>query len=60
MPAALLLEYSVTLHDARAVPYQAVWRDFHIVRGHGFTPLSFCITESLHIADRISTNLNVC
>ena len=35
----------MTSSGARAVLYQTFWRDFHLVRGHGFAHNSFQITK---------------
>ena len=34
---------------AHAVLYQTIWRDIHLVRGHGFAHLSFWITKEFRI-----------
>ena len=34
---------------AHAVLNQTIWRDFHLVRGHGFAHLSFWITKEFRI-----------
>ena len=39
----------MTSPGARAVLYQTIWWDFHLVRGHGFTHHSFRITKEFCI-----------
>ena len=39
----------MTSPGARAVLYQTIWRDFHLVRGHGFVHHSFWITKEFCI-----------
>ena len=39
----------MTSPGARAVLYQTIWRDFHLVRGHGFAHPSFWITKECRI-----------
>ena len=44
-----LRRYDVTSPGACAVLYQAIWRDSHLVRGHGFANHSFWITKEFCI-----------
>ena len=39
----------MTSPGARAVLYQTIWRDFHLVRGDGFAHHSFWIKREFHI-----------
>ena len=39
----------MTSPGARAVLYQTIWRDFHLVREHGFAHHSFWIKREFHI-----------
>ena len=39
----------MTSSGARAVLYQTIWRDFHLVRGHDFAHHSFLIAETFCI-----------
>ena len=39
----------MTSPGARAVLFQTIWRDFHLVRGHGFAHHSFCVTKEFCI-----------